>query len=333
MGADATFWRGLGEFARLGPSNPWAEDGSPMTALLRPLRRLAGTFTLALGVGLSGAALAGPVIDRITETGEVRFGFRTDAPPFAAMVEGRPQGFTVDLCALLAQAIKETTDLDALTARFAPIDTGQRFEAIVAGDIDVLCGATTATLTRRETVSFSLPIFHTGVSVVMNSAAPDLAKEVLLEPSPAAFSETAVNTALKGLKLGVRRGTTAGDWLEKTGVSGSADVETIEYDTHEAGIAAVKSGEISGYFADQAILLGQLKALEDGTGLLLSKKSFTHEPYALALPRGDEDFRLLIDRALSHLYRTQRVIPLLEYHFGPVAPQARNFYRMISLPE
>ena len=286
----------------------------------------------ALAVGLQ-AAVAGPVLDRIRETGELRLGFRTDAAPFAALENGRPSGFSIDLCAAVAVAIKETGGLDRLTARFRPVGTGQRFEALAAGEIDVLCGATTATLSRRETVSFSLPVFLTGVGALMRTDAPELAREVLIAASPAAFSETVVRTALEGMTFGVRRDTTAEAWLQETDIvaKGIAGIELFE--SHESGIAAVLAGEIGAYFADRAILIGQSRAGGFAADVAVSNKSFTHEPYALALPRGDDDFRLVIDRALSHLYRTGAVLEVFERHFGTVGPEVAAFYRQTALPE
>jgi ABC-type amino acid transport substrate-binding protein len=297
-----------------------------------PIPRRA-VMLLASALLLSLPAVAGPVLERIEETGTLRLGFRTDAPPFAALAAGRPEGFSIDLCARVAEAVRETGGLERLTARFEPVGTGQRFEALVAGEIDVLCGATTATLSRRETVSFSLPIFLTGVAAVMRADAPELAREVLLEASPAAFSETVVRTALSGMRFGVRRDTTAEAWLAGTAPVADGLAEVEPFATHEAGIEAVRAGEIDAYFADRAILAGQLRAETGSDGLAVSEKTFTHEPYALALPRGDEDFRLVIDRALSRLYRTGEVTALFERHFGAPPAEVRAFYRRTALPE
>ena len=63
------------------------------------------------------------------------------------------------------------------------------------------------------------------------------------------------------------------------------------------------AGTISAYFADRAILQSLIKESKDPKKLLLADNYLTVEPYALAEPLGDEDFRLAVDRALSHLYR------------------------------
>jgi hypothetical protein len=56
---------------------------------------------------------------------------------------------------------------------------------------------------------------------------------------------------------------------------------------------------ISAYFADRSILLFLIRDSKAVGKLKLADVYLTVEPYALALPRGDEDFRLEVDRAPS----------------------------------
>lgn len=65
----------------------------------------------------------------------------------------------------------------------------------------------------------------------------------------------------------------------------------------------------------------------------LSRETFTHEPYALALPRGDEDLRLVIDRALSYVYRTGAILDVYERYFGKPGHDVAAYYRTIEIPE
>lgn len=43
------------------------------------------------------------------------------------------------------------------------------------------------------------------------------------------------------------------------------------------------------------------------------------EPIALAMQRGDSDFRLAIDTALSNIYRRGEIVPIFRGAFGPRA--------------
>ena len=55
-------------------------------------------------------------------------------------------------------------------------------------------------------------------------------------------------------------------------------------------------------------------------GFQLSKQYFSYETYALALPRDDGAFRLLVDRTLAGLYRSGRINAILAKSFGKAPP-------------
>ncbi len=295
--------------------------------------RLAGTLAALLTLFAATLGAAGDRLDAILAAGEVKLGFRTDAPPFAALRGDEAHGFSIDLCVMLADQLRQHGGLERIAVRVAPVDTATRFEAVASGEIDLLCGATTATLTRREQVAFSIPTFFTGVGAVTRADAPELLREVLLENSPAALSRAAVREALAGRSVGARANTTASDWMAAGPFEGIDGIERVEIASHEAGLDAVRSGTLDAYFADRAILLGALAAQGGSDALRLGEKVFTNEPYAIALPRNDERLRLLVDRALSRLYRSGRVLEIFEAHFGRPSREVMDFYRFVALPE
>ena len=66
-------------------------------------------------------------------------------------------------------------------------------------------------------------------------------------------------------------------------------------------------GAISAYFADRDILTSLRTQSKAPGKLAVGENYLTIEPYALAVFRGDEDFRLAVDRALSHIYRSGEI--------------------------
>jgi polar amino acid transport system substrate-binding protein/glutamate/aspartate transport system substrate-binding protein len=61
---------------------------------------------------------------------------------------------------------------------------------------------------------------------------------------------------------------------------------------------------------------------------LLADSYLTIEPYALAMPI-DHDFRLAVDRALSHLFRTGGMIKVFRKSFDPQAKPS-DLVKMLS---
>jgi ABC-type amino acid transport substrate-binding protein len=180
-----------------------------------------------------------------------------------------------------------------------------------------LCEATTATLTRRETMDFSIPTFVSGASLAIRPDGP-----------------TSVD-ALAGQKIGVLGGTTTQADLDITlkGQGITADVVVVH--THDEGFDLLKKGDITAYFADRTILQERLRNDPATSGLLLADNYLTIEPYALAMPI-DHDFRLAVDRALSRLFRTGGMIKVFRGSFDPEAKPSellKALSRMSALPE
>ena len=67
--------------------------------------------------------------------------------------------------------------------------------------------------------------------------------------------------------------------------------------------------------------------------MIVLDRQFTYEPLALALARGDEDFRLVVDRTLSRLFGSKEFGDVYAKWFGKPDEDALNFFRWSALPE
>jgi len=244
------------------------------------------SFTLSL---LATALLALPAsaqtLERIKETGELKLGFRADAAPLSFIDEdGQPAGYSPFLCIGIAQAIANQLKMEDLLATFHQVDATDRFDKVASGEIDLLCGAATITLKRREIVDFSVPTYVDGTAVMLpRDASEDLA-------------------ALVGKKVGVRSGTTTLEALENTMEKVGVEAEVFRFADHKAGLAAMQKGEIDAYFADQSILLLLAHSYDETKSFKVTGEILTIEKHGLAMARGDADFRLLVDSAISAMF-------------------------------
>lgn len=271
----------------------------------------------AVYVLIAGHAQA-DVLARLSQGEPLRIGFREDAAPFSYRNDlGNPVGFSIELCGVIVRDLKKELNLPDLLVKFVPVGAEDRFTAIQDGTIDLLCGATTATLSRRELVDFSIPTFIDGASVLYR------------KDGPADFE------SLSGQKVGVRGGTTTETALRKALADLKVDAEVVSVNDHKDGLKMLEQGDLAAYFADQGILLFLLLNSGAQDRLWLSGRFFTREPYALALPRGDDDFRLFVDRSLSRLYRDGEIGTLFTKSFGMAKPSqlVEALYLISALPE
>lgn len=244
---------------------------------------------LALLMSIAGAAWS-QTVDKIRDTNALNIGFRTDASPLSLLDEqGQPAGYSPSICSELAQEIAAALEIAELNVTFTTVDTNDRFERVASGEIDLLCGAATITLSRREIVDFSIPVYVDGTSVLLPRGGARNLQE------------------LAGKKLGLRSDTTTQQAVENSYNNAGIEVELVRFTDHNAGVAALVAGEIDAYFADQSILLAFVINDRLGDRFVLLDDVLTVEKQGFALRRGDSEFRLLVDAGLSKLYATGRI--------------------------
>jgi ABC-type amino acid transport substrate-binding protein len=261
---------------------------------------LSVTAIAAAWLDLSGAAAG--VLDRARDAGAIRLGYRADAVPFSSDdAGGLPGGYSVELCKSVVEAARAATGRADLRAEWRRLGTEDRFEALARGEVDLLCSADTVTLGRRERAGFSIPTFVSGATLLYRA------------DGPSSFE------ALAGQKVGARAGTTTEDQLRQGLARAGIAAEIVPVPSYEEGVRRLAAGELAAYSGDGPILLFQLLRSPDRGRLKLSELALGVETYALALPKGDDAFRLLIDRTLARLYRSLEIERVLVASFGTEA--------------
>jgi polar amino acid transport system substrate-binding protein/glutamate/aspartate transport system substrate-binding protein len=278
-------------------------------------------LALAGVVAFAGAATA-QTLDQVRSSKTLRIAYGADSPPFSYMAPGSaataaPQGYSVDLCRAVAARLKEQLKLPELTLAYVPITSADRFDAITGNKADLLCESSTATLSRRAIVDFSIPIFIDGASFAIGPGGPRDVKD------------------LAGKKIAVLPGTTTEQDLRRALAATQITAEIVLVKTNQEGVDALEKGQVAAYFADRATLTYLLKE-KQAASLLMADTYLSVEPIALALRRGDSDFRLAIDTALSNIYRRGEIVPIFRAAFGPRAnpsPLLAALYQVSGLPD
>lgn len=270
-----------------------------------PMPTVVRAASLLLAVALAGGAPSpadAATLDRIKDSSVFRIGYRADAKPYSFRTErGEAAGYIVDLCREVAAAVRAEVG-DGVRIEYVLVPADQRFESVRDSKVDILCDPSTVTMPRREIVDFSLPTFLDGASILYRVKQPVLRFE-----------------DLGGKRIGVLVGTTTEQVLRGMLRDLNLRGTVVPAQDHRAGIDLLSGDKIDAYFADRAIIAALLA--EGGRpGFQLSRQYYSYETYALALPRDDGAFRLLVDRTLARLYRTGRINGILAKTFGPAPP-------------
>jgi ABC-type amino acid transport substrate-binding protein len=278
-------------------------------------------LTLAL-TQLVQAQAPGGTLQRVAESGVLTIGYVPDAPPMSFDDEnGKPTGYSIALCRHVANAVKTAVGLDKLEIRYVPlISPDDRLRAVQDHSVDIECGATTVTLSRRELVDFSLMTFITGAAVVSLKSKPIHSVE-----------------DLSGKTVAVIKGTTTEARLRNFITNNDYKIKLRTIATHNEGMQLLLVGKVDGYASDRAMLIGLVSHSAERAKFALTRDVFSFEPYALMLPRGDTNFRLVTDRALASLYRDARIRRLYQDWFGrygePITPVLEAMFEFQAVAE
>ena len=260
-------------------------------------------------------------LKRIAATGQINLGFRESEPPMSFRdQDGNPVGYSIDLCDHIAAAVKQKLGRSDITVNYVPVTAESRFTAIESDSIDILCGATTKTLGRSERVGFTQLTFATGASLLSldDTNVPNIA-------------------GLKGKRVAVVSNTTTIEALKGALSKMLVDAEVVPVPSATEGMAMLDKGEVDAFSSDQVVLIGQVIVRDSGNQYFLSQELFSFEPFALAVKRGDVDFELLADRALSQLNRSGQILAIYRKWFAQFSEKPtmvlRVLYQLNATPE
>jgi glutamate/aspartate transport system substrate-binding protein len=236
-------------------------------------------------------------LQQIQKTGKIKIGYRHSQPPMSFLGKGdKPDGYSIDICKHIVNEIKNKIGSE-IVIEYVPVTAEDRFLALAENKIDILCGATTKTLSRSEIVDFTQLTFITGASFMT-------------------LKGKKIRNNFEGKKIGVVKSTTTAVSLKKLFQKTSTDAEIILFDSSTQGLRALEKEKIDAFSADQVILIGLALSTDNPNNFSVLTDLFTYEPFAFAVRRNDADFRLIADRVISNLYRTRQILEIYNKWFG-----------------
>jgi len=158
-------------------------------------------------------------------------------PPFSFIDEkGQPGGFDVDV-------IRWIADEMGFEVKIVPIDWDAIIPTLIAGNIDLIASGMTITAARQEQVAFTNPYWTIDLAVVVRQT-----KDAEGEPVPELTLFSAVQA---GRKIGVQRGTTSQDWLEKNVIGTGIDIKLVLYENFLLALEDLLIGRIDAAVMDE----------------------------------------------------------------------------------
>jgi glutamate/aspartate transport system substrate-binding protein len=287
---------------------------------------MAAVFAVAAPLSAAHAdAGDSPTLKRIEERGVVNIGHRETSIPFSYMgSDGKPQGYTIDICMTIVDAIKAELGKNDLKVHFVPITGQTRIPLLANGTIDMECGSTTNNLTRQKQVSYLPTTFITGTKIAVNKGSGIKSMD-----------------DMKGKILGVSAGTTNEKALKAYIAAHNLDVKVTEVKDHSQGWLAMETGRIDAYGSDHVLLYGLISKSKKPENFEVVGNFLSFDPYSIIVPRNDSTFQRLGTAVLAGLMRTGELEKMYNKWFAPgptninmpISDTLKSAFETQALPE
>jgi len=248
-------------------------------------------------------------LKKIIDNRTIRLGYQKDLAPFSsAGADGKPRGYSIDLCHRVVAGIRSDYSLVALDIEWVELTLTNRFQLVADGTIDLECGATAVTLSRHKLVDFSAMTWIDSGTFLMRRGQRIKAIADLVGKRVAVFKGATTDKALREALLA------------QTLAGGQVTTQIVLVKDRKEGMEALENGAVDALAGDRTILASFARNARDPEQLVVADYQFMYQPYALPLRRNDADFKFAVNTVLANLYHGGEVLKIYRRWFGDLTP-------------
>ena len=257
-------------------------------------------------VGAPGAAEPGGVLKKIRDSGQITVGYRESSIPFSYLDDkAQPVGYAMDICGRIVDEIKKELKLPALKVNLQAVTSGNRIPLVANGTVDMECGSTVNNAERQAQVGFSDTTFVVATRFVGRKA-----------------DHLRTLDDLKGKTVAVTTGTNTVKRVRELDAAHNLGLTIVNGKDHADSMLLMTSGRVAVFFEDDILLKGLAASSPNPDDYALSTEGYSADPYAIMIPRGDPEFKKLVDGVIVGLFRSGEIDRIYDRWFmKPIPPK------------
>ena len=281
----------------------------------------------ALGAVDGKAAELYGTLKKINESGVINMGHREASVPFAYMgPDGKPVGYTVELCYRIIDRIKDTLKMPNLDVNLVPVTSQTRIPLLANGTIDIECGSTTKNLTRSKQIDYLAVTFITGTKLGVKKG-------------------SGINEIedLDGKVVALSLGTTNEKAIKRIAEQKGLKIKYLMVKDHPQGWLALETDRVDAYATDHSLLAGLITSSKDPSKYEIVGRFLSYDPYSIMIRRDDSAMRLLGNSVLADLMRSGEILKIYDKWFTmkipgkpavelPLSPTLKVAFEVQALP-
>jgi glutamate/aspartate transport system substrate-binding protein len=270
--------------------------------------RLSVLFAV-LGLFCAQAVAQDGTLKKIKDTGSITIGHRDASLPFSYYDDKQqPIGYAMDLCHRIVDAVKAELKMPSLKTNYQLVTSANRIPLMANGTIDLECGSTTNNVARQEQVWFTMTHFVTANRWVAKKSAN-------LKTLQDLKGKTIVSTA----------GTTNIKQITEINAAQNLGMNIISANGHPEAFQMVETGRAVAFVMDDILLAGLAAQSRSPKDYEISSVALSVEPYGIMVRKDDKEFKAVVDKAMTQIYKSGQVNAIYSKWFEkPVPPKNIN---------
>ena len=248
-------------------------------------------------------------LEKIRSTGVITIGHRESSIPFSYYDKNeKVVGYAMDLCYLVADAVKAKLGLAKLEVKLVPITPSLRIPTILSGKIDLACETMTNNLEREKVVAFSSTFFVAANRFV--SKVTDHLKTL---------------DDLKGRTVVSTIGSTNLKQISELNAERHLGLAILAAKDNFEAFRMLESDRAAAHFMDDILLYSSAANSATPADYIVSDEALSVEPYGILLPPDDPAFKKVADDTLAAIYRNGDINKLYaKWFLNPIPPNGVN---------
>ena len=269
---------------------------------------LAATALCIAGHAAAAEELTG-TLEKIRSTGVIAIGHRESSIPFSYYDKNeKVVGYAMDLCYLVADAVKARLGLPKLEVKLVPITPSLRVPSILSGKIDIACETMTNNLERQKVVAFSSTFFVAANRFVSKAAA-----------------NLHTLDDLKGRTVVSTIGSTNLKQISELNATRNLGLTIVAVKDNFESFRMVESDRAAAHVMDDILLYGTVANSTTPADYVVSEEALSVEPYGILLPPDDAPFKKVADDTLAAIYRSGEINKIYaKWFLNPIPPNGVN---------
>ena len=267
-------------------------------------------ITVAFGfvAGAQAQDLTG-TLKKIKEIGQITVAHRESSIPFSYLDDKQqPIGYSMDICASVVDAVKAELKMPNLKVVYQPVTSSNRIPLLQNGTIDLECGSTTNSVERQKLVAFGPTYFRIQVTAAVKKS-----------------SNIGTLIELNGKNISTTSGTTSVPLLKAYEKTKNIDVKEIYGKDHAESFLLLAEDRVAAFVMDDILLAGQIANSRSPNDYKILSESLRAEPYGPMLRKDDPQFKALVDKTLTALYKSPEIERIYKkWYQSPIPPKGVN---------